>query len=480
MALMGDEAYVLSKKYTKKESNENTKIDGQTNFSHFQNVNNQMNYPMTYDVIGDRHLLFKIGIGENEFAEYGFQKNPTDDFIKFWDVNLTKPTETEIINKDYGAVTSGSVIRPGQFGNDSDNAYSSEVGTTVETDIASNELLFRHYVDDRGGVWNIKVDGIDMGNFSTHINEHPNEDSLISDVLTDGIHHVVMEFLGDDPNNPPSSGAGTARGWINHTEGTTSTQTTFKSTLINDSAEVVVGNSNKEFAFSVMPEGASTTEYIPEHNGVGTAYIGKTGYQKIYIDGVLLSDFTPSTDISFNEAKIIQKLECSHPEITSKIANLFIVTTINKKGVSITGKISWLTDVLIPTGYVNMFPLATDFAKLLVTSNGQKYDLTVGDAPSENIPDGNYGFIALDTTNNKDYYVFMQSNSPASTYRVLEEETRSTATPDTLVFLQHRDSTVQKIYPKVYHYRNVVAGDSYTFEGHFALNKQPVIGELLN
>lgn len=455
----------------------------QKDFFGFHERNQVDIYPNTYNVLGDRRIVFNVGIAENENIEHEFRKNPLDDFIKHTTSKLNKVSfgivKENLLTEN---ITTGSMTGMGSTA----NIYTTVIGTTITKQFTGTAIYFNHFTDDRGGLWECKIDGVFVKNLSTHINAVPSSElnvsvgrRLIAEGLTNEQHTLTMEFKGEDPNNPPS---GTARGWARVNDGTNNNPDLNRETFEVLSEEMtqteILSNSNKEFAFRAKEQGASySAEWMPEHNGKGSAFVGSGGFQEIYIDGKIINSSQVVSNQSFNEAKIVQKLEFLHPFNSVKLGTLLFTTTINHKGIAYTGKMLWEKDVTITAGYVNMFTLNPQFAKKLVSSFGNQYDLTIADGSLEDINEVPFGFIALNP-NEPNYYVYMQSFATNDTLRLDKTGRRGKTDGTGLYFLQHRDATLQKLYPQTYSNHNATTGEVYYFEGHIGFGKHPRVAEL--
>jgi len=97
------------------------------------------------------------------------------------------------------------------------NHYATEAEATFEASFYGTGCFLQTYADDRGGVWEIVVDGVYTKTISTWspIVQNTKVHSVFEN-LPEGNHTIVGTFKGDDPEHPPSSGAGTSRGWLKY------------------------------------------------------------------------------------------------------------------------------------------------------------------------------------------------------------------------------------------------------------------------
>ena len=219
--------------------------------------------------------------------------------------------------------------------------------------------------------------------------------------------------------------------------------------------------SNKEFAFFLKPNGGSTAYWNPDH-GTGTTFAIS---QKIMFDGV------DKTSVKINETEltevqtvtIVQKMNFTHPEITEVIGELTQVMTINSQGVTYQNKVKWLKSITIEKGYVNMLPINDGPFDRLITSQGEEFDVTTLKA-NESVLKGDgtlsYAYLNTGTKTGIDNLVLAQTFlEPEKSYRV-GELGRYEPYP---VWLEHRTSTVHKLYPQVYDNHTVEVGEEFSW-----------------
>lgn len=236
--------------------------------------------------------------------------------------------------------------------------------------------------------------------------------------------------------------------------------------------------SNKEFALNVLPEGAARkAEWIPEHSGVGTAFAES---QRISFDSTEITDWTPGKPLqAVGAVKIEQRLKAIFPDDpVHPVADIESLFTADKDGVSIQVKITWLQNATVTAGYGMMFPALSSFAGKLVTSYGNVYDATATDGSVTNLIEddraSSYAFVPTSGGGNGESGVMVAMNVDdiAKTFRYGEAGRRA-AGP--IVWLQHRDQTMQKLYPHVYHNHPVKPGDTYEVAGRFFIGEMPPV-----
>lgn len=455
----------------------------------FLNSNSVKSSNNTLTVNSDRDLNFKIKLSNTDSFSLNFKKNINDDFIKFRNADyIGKSSQSGIsepitlkANYDPNLVTNGSLT------GSRDNYYATTVGTTITFIFEGNDIDFRYYSDNRGGVWKASIDGNFIKNISTHINAQTNDQNLsalvyhnqIANGLSNDTHTLTLEFIGQDTDNPVTS----PRGWVRISTPSSNPTISYETFLYNttDTSEVVITqnalyDSNKEFAFNVTYGG--TTEWIPEHNNTGTLKIADTGKQKLFIDNDEVS-LNNVSNYNFTEAKLLQKLYGVNSINKEKICEIILVATISSTGVKFNTKVTWLKELNVNSGYINMFTVNPNFADKLITSYKNNYSLTNYDGSYEYIKeDAPYSFVATSSKFTNTYLTCDNLNA-YDTLRLAYNDRDGNQFGNGLFALQHRNSDLQKLYPKVYTNHKTAVGEEYKFEGYFGFGRLPMVNELL-
>ena len=223
----------------------------------------------------------------------------------------------------------------------------------------------------------------------------------------------------------------------------------------------LVEGSNKEFAFRGRPLGStSEIRFFPEHEGIGTAFANS---QTIYVDGVEY-DFTRESHALYTEHEqvtIIQDMNLVFPGEPEPLARLVLHQTVNSEGVTYQGEIEFLRDMEIERGYVGMFPKTWEgFTKLklstgqeILTNQSHELDEVIG------IPTS-MAYVNDSSTYPDNAVVLAQTiTNPNESLRVGQDGVR---TPN-VMWLQHRTTTIDKVYPHVFDNHIMRAGEKYKF-----------------
>lgn len=465
----------------------NMKRKSQRNFIDFKKQFSPSESKASYQVIGDRVLEVYLPIDDKESVVYKLRKDTLDDFIRLHQSVIDKKTVTSS-EVNYDSVTTGTMIA--SVGNY--NAYTTEIGTTVKLTFTGSEIYMRHFYDNRGGVWECRVDGVLVNVISTHESSftegknelNPSKEAvrLIVDNLEEKQHVLEMKFIGEDPNNPSISGE--ARGWIRNVSGavtkTNIMYTGFVVNSIEDKGKIAFmnGESNKEFAFSCRKAGTSDDyEWLPQHNNKSTLNLYNGGFQKMLVDGIDVKLDEISSIKYFNNLIITQKLQYIHPQRSEVFANVLVTMSVTKENISIVSKIEWLQDVEIQSGYGGMLPIQTGkVSEKLVTSLGDVYTPIGSERFDVDITDVAEGFAFVGSDNDvKDYFTVMQiTNSNKSMRRGL---------PNRKGRINHvganwllSDSILRnKLYTQIYSSATVEAGTIDVIEATFFTGKIPEV-----
>lgn len=196
--------------------------------------------------------------------------------------------------------------------------YTSNPGDSFSFSFTGSELYFQHPEDDRGGLWKFTLSNGWTRNISTWSSGTAPSSDIVRDLVFDNLPHgeyqCVAEFLGDDPINAPSGGAGTARGWITYQAGNANQRAIHTSSVkqINESTRlpIVSQNSIPDFAILAKPEGAIYgAEWVPEHGGV--AGVASSLIYRLQVDGDSITT-NPGDLSSLSEFRLCHDVKIQH------------------------------------------------------------------------------------------------------------------------------------------------------------------------
>ena len=456
-------------------------------FMNFLNENSAKTSNNKISLSSDRNIKIDLPLNDNDKFTLNMSKNTNDDFIKFRNADYTAETKTanpQTYDKNYDS----SMLSGGTMSGSGDNFYTTTIGAKITLNFTGNNIKFRYYTEGRGGVWKASIDGGFVKNISTHLSAQSPEqivapsvgESLIKDGMEDTEHTLVLEFIGQDENYPVT----TPRGWIKLDSNTSDTYNTH--TFSYFTAQEVVArvtqnalyDSNKEFAFDISYN--NTREWIPEHNNVGTLKLSDKGKQSLFIDGVEFSINEALTEKTFTEVKILQNLFGINSGNGDKVCQLICVTTITSQGVKFNTKLTWLKELTINSGYVNMFTINPRFANALLTSYGTKHQLDKYDNSyvylTEKAP---YSYAAVSDTFT-DAYLTCDNIDAYKTLRMGYTDRDGDKYGNGLFAIQHRNESLQKLYPRTYKNYVTQVNEVYKFEGFFGFGKLPMANNVLS
>lgn len=234
--------------------------------------------------------------------------------------------------------------------------------------------------------------------------------------------------------------------------------------------------SNKEYAICVSPaDSGHKHQWLPEHNRVGTVFAVS---QRIFFDGIEHADWRE--DATFRPVKSVrieQRMLGIHPdEPDSPLAEIDCTHTVDADGVSVHSAIRWLRPVSIAAGYGMMFPTVGEFIDKLVTGCGRVYEATATDRSRTNLieDDRAESYAVVHTPEGADgqhdTIAAMTIGHIADTLRWGQAGRRRN---NSVVWLEHRNESIQKLYPQVYDNHTVQPGETYEASGTYCIGEWP-------
>jgi hypothetical protein len=424
---------------------------------------------MYYKKISENEIQVAHKIDTDKFSFSTALKDTNDDFwklgsISHGDLQLTKlltdyqTTPLDLINE----VNAGA------------SSYTITVGDKIYATFTGQYLDFRHYSDNRGGIWKFTLNG----DSSTDVTISTYGVTPTSGVLTNvysllplDTYNVVAEFMGADPLNPPSGGV--ARGWFSYSA---STDVNFPFRIyeqrytINGSTTLILNNSsNKELALLCrLDSSTSTPEWIPDH-GTGTTF----GTAQILIDNIDLSS------VSINNYFLpCDKVIVSNDMLGRNNVDAIDLVDIKSSLIFLHNSITWnctiefLQDTKVSSGYVNMIPVnRATFGDLLIDSRGNAYNLNIIDNSSTAFPfrDNLESLCVIDSASDVFLGVYFDGNSDSFLKNVTQYPAINGI--ETRFWVQHRDATINKFYAQTYDDQTVLAGFVHQFQGSIFMGK---------
>jgi len=406
-------------------------------------------------------------LDDRKHVSYEIRKNTNDDW---WTFHTAFSGNTKTIVSQSVNVDTLTGVWSGPDG--SNNIWTTEVGATYTFVIKGEQIEVHHLSDTRGGLFEAVIDG-DTQNpvrYSTWGDVGLIVAKVIAAGLEDVEHTVVCTFLGEDPENPSSSGP--ARGWAmdgyaedNHIRYTASAGTAFAGGY-GENTLMLGYASNKEFALNITHNGQ--TKWFPEHNNLGTAFAVPP---RIIYDGkeIGLSELVVNQIYSADRFEFIQHAVGRIDGVTDALDCECNFTVNRADGAfSVAGRIEFLEDCIVNDGYSMMLPLVQDQMREVVTGFGTRYQAT-GDGSVVYFPlegDRCFSYCGVDERN-PDMLVSMRVESPHQAMRYGESGRQS---QDRFAFLLNSPSS-PKLYFHSFLNAPVLSGYKYRFSGQYLVAK---------
>ena len=390
-----------------------------------------------------------------------------DDYFKLSGVTVSdvdyQPTSIHVSSADLDYT--GSWVL-GTIG--AEMKYATKVGDSAEyqfTNPGVFDINFRHFADNRGGILRFTLNGGNPVDVSTFKATTGTVVDKIYTNVTAGTYTLKVEFIGDDPVNPPSSGAGKSRGWL-YSE-TVSASPVFTFDILGEEESqsgettLMANTSNKEFAFMIAPNSNSSFNFVPQHSS-------KTGFYKnqpiFILDGkeFRISDFNIGEEVKMKNFQFIQEIYGRHPDSgNTNLCVIKTVHTVNLDGsISVDGSFEALRNMRIGSSYVLMSPVNNRVFDSLQTGWGNQYPITKTDGSITDLIEdadcANYVF----TSSSNDYFVAYKHSDKRGNFDV-----NGSGAKDYHNFIQHRDADLAKHYINIFAQQGLSSGYKLRWSG---------------
>ena len=352
------------------------------------------------------------------------------------------------------------------------NGFISAVGGKLYWDEITNvtQLNYYSYRDNRGGLMKFTLTDTDSGEtqetqLSLYISGsgHSNQE-LFKDLDIAKTYSLVAEFMGDDPDHVPSTGAGKSRGWyLCNPDANLGYYSLILHRIDNTFVipeNVLKSGSNKDFAFLIRKKGSNVDhQFFPWHNNTPTAFDESPTI--VFVDGSNVTSSMNNGDVfEFNNNVIIsQTVKCILPNDDTVLGIMNSKMIFKSDGVvELLNNFKVLEDLEVKNGYVTMLPFDNTFCPVLKTSLGNKYDATRSAGYTNLKKDDEKATSFIAGGSSDDVCVAMTLIDPASTWRIGANDRR-----DPMLWLEHRDAVFQKLYPQVFQNGELQKGTNYYF-----------------
>lgn len=371
------------------------------------------------------------------------------------------------------------LTKTGVYNSASATPFTTEVGATFTGTVVlprPGRIAFKHYGDDRGGMWRLTLNGAASKDITTwSVAAGTVEDTAWSN-LGAGTYVVAGTFMGNDPAHTPTA---TARGWLARSDGSQPEVLAYTAGPVMET--LVAPKSNRDFALRIAPASGGTSEFVP-HHGVPTGVSAET--MKVYDGGTVIdvASMTTGQTIDITSFELAQHIYGRNPATGS--ANLIELWTTHRiyadGRLAINGRFKTLADLIFNRSYVIMGPVRNAVFDKCVTSIRKEYESTPAMHGTSTYltaeSDTAESFCFLSSTRPELGMAFRYNNS-AETIRRGQPNKREAGTRS---MLEHRNADFLKHYQFLYaDDAPVPAGTVHRFSGDYVHVSAPSVLSLL-
>ena len=332
------------------------------------------------------------------------------------------------------------IILDGTFNtNTAGQAYTNVVGSKLKFEFTGQSLRFNRWMESRGGLWKIKLSNGLERYISCYAPTGRYREDLIFDNLPYDTYKGEMEFMGDDPFNPPSSSP--SRGYFYYAVGSSTVKPLrFGKVLpINETTAkyIIANNTVTDYAIQGRKAGTNTAfEWSPVHGTV--TGVSEAISMKLILDGNIEVS-SPSVIPSFTYKEIssfelFQRFDVRNPNATGDgvLWKHYLNHVINSRNPYLTlqNMIEISQDTEFGLGYFGMLGSLQSTMSRMVLSNGARKSPLPTDGSNEYYSEdvmsaaftgenysGVYHGVAIDASSGKDVYNLGKSFEPTNKAR---------------------------------------------------------------
>lgn len=384
-------------------------------------------------------------------------------------------------------ITFDDLTTTGTYSSVTTTPYTDQVGATWQVQVeiaAASTVQMRHHADPRGGMWRISVVEapeltVDISTFD--LNTWAKYPTLFT-IPTAGTYTIQGEFLGDDPNNPPTGDS--ARGWLGGVAGALTWTLSVPNAFEGISTVELSPVSNKDFAFQMKPaETDANFEFIPYHGTASEAFASPTQY---YSAGAPLdiSAMPVGEPVPVDSFEIVQHIygrNSTAPDPTQNIAEFWTTQKIAPDGTYYaSGRWKTLVDIEIHSGsYPMMLMGCLPLFDEVISSVGTSHAVSGEDTPrliwltqERDLPEG---YAMLSSTS--DYVAAVHIDSRRETLRAGAPDK-----PEMDAYIELRaGGLMAKVYQRIYATGVIVpAGTIQRFGGSYWYGSIPGMHSVLS
>jgi hypothetical protein len=369
------------------------------------------------------------------------------------------------------------------------NDLTIQIGATCTLVFTGNAISFYSYMDNRGGYWNFSIDGGDPIKITRWAAAGAYVLTQVATGLTYGSHTIVGTFMGDDPDHLPSGGAGTGRGWICSEDITTGIEFPYKTFYVQNylncnyltaAVTPAMGNtfnpgSIPEFAWSIKKLGAVYgTAFVPDHAPTTCIKFANLATDRtVKIDNVAVdltatayTFATPCTTVNVYQKYTGFNFNDNAQDLIS--VESYIDINFNLRQTK--HKITVLQDIYATSAYIPMFPFSTSQFDNFVTSQKNEYATVKTDGSITELTEGRNFYWGYAT--NKSGSADLKKNIFGIRLKMSPDPYGSDGLTK-YVWMQHRDTVLQKLYIQIAAAETIPTGTEYNFTADYIVNRIP-------
>lgn len=428
-----------------------------------------------------KQFFVNIQNTDTKGVTYAFRRNGNDDYITLMEGAIgTITPQYAVVESKNNDTESGTFVKT-----NAPNYYTTTTNNWLATTFTGTMITLNSYANNQGGLWEAVLNEGTAGEQRVNVSVYsataiPIKETTLFQNLEKKKHTLKLIFKGQDPSNPVS----TPRGWYFY--GGTRAQDVARTFNVYDdtfsiaqTTQALYSYSNKEFAISARPAGTTGAyQFFPEHNAVGTAF--NLQDTQLLVDGKAVTWNTGNYYNDVETVQLIQKVKGVYPGDANPLLEVITYHTIKNGAVTVSGRIKFLRNTQIDVGYAGMLPYFTSFAKKIRSSLGNTYNV-ITDQPNLkeywNESDKNLSVAVVNDADSGEKMNTVVAMTLENFKRTNRFDETGRGTP--FSWIEHRGSTLGKIYFQ--QFQNVVinSGYEYRFDVRYLTTLLPMSSEFI-
>lgn len=268
----------------------------------------------------------------------------------------------------------------GVFINSRTHYHTVTVGDSFSFKFTGTELEFRLPTESRGGMWEFKLSNGKTTNISCYDVSAVLKGKQVNvfNGLEYATYYCVATYIGDDPENPPSSTP--SRGYLYNSESSWTLREENKNGFINSSSAkgIISSSTISDFAIAARPSGQTySSEWVPAH-AVSNVSLNK--FIKVFIDGIDViatgGQLLAKTYTDVKSFQIVQSFDANNPNGDhGTLWKHYVSHIISAKEpcCKINNKMEFAQDTLISSAYLTMLGVNSANVSRLALNNGVEF-----------------------------------------------------------------------------------------------------------